>query len=245
MSEKTICQATELGAKADGCTDPVVGCVALLKFPDERLYVCRAHADELHAQLGDTIQFTEIETKDVDAEKELDGYRKRHNNMRIWLFKALKDPGWGVVEGPDPNDGHSSLYTCGAWISTLHPELISFSLPPHDISRYLNRLVDTALHAKTFGQYQTYAAGQDIVEPWRDGPPRFRTVEVEQQYRRSHLPLTCEVYGHDEFPALQLVWSDPAGKYPWERGFDKEFWGDQPILGPHKKPRARRARKAV
>lgn len=240
MSDKTTCQATELGVQSDCCSNPVVGCVALLKHPNEPLYVCKVHADELRAQLGDAISFTEIATEDLDAQRELDKHRQDHSNMRAWLHKALLKPGWGVLEGPDPNDGYSSLYTCGAWISTNHPELVCFSLPPHDLGRYLNRLVETADRAKCFGQFQTYQKGQDLDETWPDGPPTFRLIAVESKYKAEYLPLTTEIYGHTDYPALQLVWSDPRGRYPWMRGFDRELVGEQPVLGPHRRPRARR-----
>ena len=33
--------------------------------------------------------------------------------------------------------------------------------------------------------------------------------------------------------ALQLVWPDPSGKFPWEAGFERKFLTYQPLLGLH------------
>jgi hypothetical protein len=33
--------------------------------------------------------------------------------------------------------------------------------------------------------------------------------------------------------AVQLVWPDPSGKFPWEGGFDRKFLPYQPLLGAH------------
>jgi hypothetical protein len=37
-------------------------------------------------------------------------------------------------------------------------------------------------------------------------------------------------YGGDDFPCLQIVWSDRQGHFPWEPGFAAEFAGGQPDL---------------
>jgi len=37
-------------------------------------------------------------------------------------------------------------------------------------------------------------------------------------------------YGGDDFPCLQIVWPDRAGRFPWEADFDAQFEGNQPDL---------------
>lgn len=37
-------------------------------------------------------------------------------------------------------------------------------------------------------------------------------------------------YRRTKFPAVQLVWADAAGRFPWESDFDEEFATRQPDL---------------
>jgi Domain of unknown function (DUF4262) len=59
-------------------------------------------------------------------------------------------------------------------------------------------------------------------------PITIRNVLPEQVAAR--LKVTCDFYGHADFPALQLVWADDRGLYPWSVGATTDQWLAQPLL---------------
>jgi hypothetical protein len=73
----------------------------------------------------------------------------------------------------------------------------------------------------------------------RDGPPAPGTqialpagplVEVvEVEHPDAHLYMAVNTFG-GEISALQLVWSDGCGRWPWVSGFN-DGRGGQPVLG--------------
>lgn len=59
------------------------------------------------------------------------------------------------------------------------------------------------------------------------GPWLLEAVEVERP--QQHPVVACRYYG-DHVRALQLVWADAAGRWPWEPGHRARRAG-QPVLG--------------
>jgi hypothetical protein len=44
--------------------------------------------------------------------------------------------------------------------------------------------------------------------------------QVEQGYYETILGQAVVFHGHDTFPALQMVWSDRRGRFPFDQGYD-------------------------
>jgi hypothetical protein len=55
---------------------------------------------------------------------------------------------------------------------------------------------------------------------------------VDRPHYRKYLQWANLFYGDREFPAVQLVWSDPQKLYPWDASseFNKRLKGFQPLL---------------
>ena len=55
---------------------------------------------------------------------------------------------------------------------------------------------------------------------------------VDRAHYGKRLEAAARFYGEKEFPAVQLVWSDPQGRYPWDEGseFEKRLKGYQQLL---------------
>ena len=113
-------------------------------------------------------------------------------------------------QGRDP----SFVYTAG-FHSTLqppHPELIAFSLPP-----------ETALDT-WWAIYELAQQGQRVEPNGQDNneiasiPVRFLTVT--QRWKEKLFGQARGVHGHWDFAALQLVYPDAQGRWPWEQGYD-------------------------
>ena len=135
-------------------------------------------------------------------------------------FRAvISEFGWAVqgVEG----DARRApwAYTVGL---TEHqrPELVLTGLDPGPASFVLNEVAGHVLHADplTVGsRFQLH------------GSPELEVVQVAAP--DVHLLTAVGIFGADAVRAVQLVWSDDDGRWPWDRGFRSGRW-QQPVLGP-------------
>jgi Domain of unknown function (DUF4262) len=108
-------------------------------------------------------------------------------------------------------------YTVGLTCHGL-PELLVTGVSPRGALDLLNPAVESALSGEVSPPGARVAlAGGAVVE----------IVEVEQP--DAHLKGAFGIFG-DEIKALQLVWADERGRWPWAPDFD-DGRGTQPVLG--------------
>jgi len=137
----------------------------------------------------------------------------------------VKEHGW-FRTGVFAEEGLAGFsYTTGFWLSVQMPEIIIFSIKDsvaHDVLWDLFRDGKSGLkHPVSARTDQVFANLPAYLFP------------VAKKHYREHLGWSRWFYGNDEFPCLQLVWSDPKGLFPWEQGFDEKFRADQPDLTEH------------
>jgi hypothetical protein len=73
--------------------------------------------------------------------------------------------------------------------------------------------------------------GERLIPGMRIAVPAGSLVEmVEVDHPDVYLILAGAMFG-DEVTALQMVWADSRGCWPWSPGFDHGR-GTQPVLGP-------------
>ena len=108
-------------------------------------------------------------------------------------------------------------YTIGLHDRGL-PELLVTGVSPQRAARLLNRLAERAVDGEppTRGEQIALRAG-----------PLIEIVEVE--HPDAHMDTAVAFYG-SEFRALQLVWADGQGRWPWDARFGGRR-GGQPVLG--------------
>jgi hypothetical protein len=125
--------------------------------------------------------------------------------------------GWAVVGIEDDQIHPAWAYTLGL---TPHgsPELVVTGLPLPRTTWLLNAVapyvLDTAVPRP----------GEEIVV---EGGPSMEVVRVGEP--TAHLELAVEFYGSG-IQALQLVYADDCGRWPWDAGF-RGHQGRQPVLG--------------
>jgi hypothetical protein len=131
------------------------------------------------------------------------------------LRATIRLHGW-VVQGVE-DERLPFAYTIGLHDRGL-PELLVTGLSPEDAGRLLNDVAVAALGGRVFEPGAHVAVG--------DGP-LLEIVEVE--HPDAHLVFAVALGGPD-VRALQLVWPDERGRWPWAAG-----WGRgrllQPVLG--------------
>jgi len=130
--------------------------------------------------------------------------------------------GLHVLKVAGGNDWPEFVYSVGLFQSYDHPEVIILGLPgdvAHDI---LNGLADVIRSGKRF-------APEDETEDLLEGYLcRFLAVPFEQLF--AHFGWAIWYYDDRAFPALQLVYPDRAGRWPWEPGVSPGFISQQPVL---------------
>ncbi|MDQ3150902.1 MAG: DUF4262 domain-containing protein [Actinomycetota bacterium] len=126
--------------------------------------------------------------------------------------------GW-AVQGVEGDRVHPPIaYTLGLTLCGL-PELVVTGMSLTRSAALLNRVAGHLMHAEPPG------AGERI--PLVGGP----LIEiVELAHPDAHLDTAVAFFGR-ELRALQLVWADDRGGWPWDRGF-RGSRGGQPVLGP-------------
>ena len=108
-------------------------------------------------------------------------------------------------------------YTVGL-VNHGKPELVVTGLPQRRAADLLNDVAAHVMHA------EPPAPGERI--PLTGG----MLIEIVQVAEPSvHLGVAAEISG-PQFPAIQLVYADDRGHWPWDRGF-RGGRGGQPVLG--------------
>lgn len=114
------------------------------------------------------------------------------------IFHDVQEHGWHVMIVADRP---AFAYTIGLFARFQKPELIVFGLHPTDLHQVCN-LYGAAMR-------DGLAAPEDMVEGRRT---EFRAITPSDRFGRAHW-----FYRNRPFPALQLFWSDPKGKFPWDK----------------------------
>ncbi|PUZ25362.1 hypothetical protein DCC81_13770 [Chitinophaga parva] len=135
-------------------------------------------------------------------------------NFREELKAAVTQHGWVVVPmlGNEQDALPDFAHTIGLWGNFRHPEILVMGLPGEAAQALLHRLSSMVKEGK---QLPVHADITGVIE---DLPVRLLPVDA------SNIPdffgAAAIQYDGFTFPALQMVWADKAGKWPWEREFD-------------------------
>ena len=134
-----------------------------------------------------------------------------------YLRGRLGEECWVVIGVSGDKYRPPYAYTVGL---TGHgkPEIVVTGLPQQRSTDLLNDVAAHLVHA------DPPTAGDQV--PLVDGP----LIEIVQVAEPTvHLPVAAELCG-EQLTALQLVYADDRGHWPWDRGF-RGGRGGQPVLG--------------
>jgi hypothetical protein len=118
--------------------------------------------------------------------------------------------GWHVVLVGSSNDRPGFAYTIGLFHRHHHPEVVVLGLPDGTAHEVLNVVGGAVSRGARF------EAGVQTGEILQGLAVAF--VELPTAAYPSYLGYARRFYGGDEFTALQLVWPDAAGRFPWDEG---------------------------
>lgn len=139
----------------------------------------------------------------------------------LLILAEIAERGFHVVRSPSgafPSLAHS----IGLFRSFDHPEVCVLGEPPGGAGQAVESLAERVTKGERLDP--------DLV---LDGAVPERAITLVSVSARQHpelLALAVWYYGGLRFPAVQAVWPDEAGRYPWERWANKEHREAQPIL---------------
>ena len=147
------------------------------------------------------------------------------NKIQQGHIKYIQETGLSilhVMEGQDPDTPEWS-YTIGLWHSYGHPEILVVGLRPSLTQILLNNLrFSIASEGRSFGD-GTIAT--DVIDGY---VCHFKTIPAAKY--DDFFTGDEWFYGNADFPAVQMLWPNTSGVYPWDVAADDYLRWVQPIL---------------
>jgi hypothetical protein len=116
----------------------------------------------------------------------------------------------------------SFSYSIGLWQTFKHPEIICFGLPSDLGHAIINDV------AKIIKNGERIEVGKNYNNIFNDSRAEF--LNVAPGNVSDYFKAAINYYSNNNFPALQLVWTDRNNLFPWEEGFEEVFTYKQPLL---------------
>ena len=138
------------------------------------------------------------------------------------LLANVREYGWHVMGVGAGEECPQFGYTIGMYHTFGHPEIIVFGL---DVRVMFQIVTGIGEHIKEGGRFEDWHESSDILEGYA---VCFR--KVKRRHYRDHFGFARWFYQGDEFPVLQCVWPDAAGRYPWHPQFVEGLAEIQPVL---------------
>lgn len=150
-----------------------------------------------------------VQCEDRPAREVVDAYRR-----------SVRHGGWALASVASSGRRVGFSYTIGLTRHHGHPELLASGLPPAEAEGLLSELADRVRRGCRFHP-------GDVLSP--DGAHRLQLVRVADATRLGHAQ---EIYASAAglVPALQVVWSDHDGHWPWHPAWPGRV-SDQPLFG--------------
>ncbi len=136
------------------------------------------------------------------------------------LMADVAQLGFHVVVVGEGGEAHA--FTVGLFRSYDHPEVAVFGLAADLVHGAVARI---GAHIRRGARFDH----GDVADAVLDGRAvAFRRI-VPRHYP-AYLGHAVWYHGGARFPALQGVWADPEGRFPWDRWFPRELRDAQPVL---------------
>jgi Domain of unknown function (DUF4262) len=139
------------------------------------------------------------------------------------LLSDIEKYGWHIVFVAEEEDSPRFAFTVGLYYSFSHPEILVVGLK-QEVAHSLLKSIVTRIEAGA-----KFEEGE-LISDIATFPLTFVPVELDNY--RDYLGYAMWFYGSmpAPFPALQLIWPDASGLFPWQEGYDSRFSELQPLL---------------
>ncbi|MEO6596618.1 MAG: DUF4262 domain-containing protein [Planctomycetota bacterium] len=144
------------------------------------------------------------------------------------LLDNVEEYGVHVVHVPAEAGSAGFSFTVGLWHSFEQPEVILFGLPGEVAHDLLNALADEADEGKRFLANSRH---EGLLQNYQ-----VRFLEVPKAAYAEYMGAASWAYEGHDFSAVQLVWPDKQGRWPWDAAARQAFRDSQPVLGTREPP---------
>ena len=141
-----------------------------------------------------------------------------------WLLETAQQHGWGVIKVPEDDEGPGFAFSVGVFHTFNHPEVLMIGQKLEAMHQIINHVGERVRGGERFLAGQAYP---DVLEGYE-----CHVLEIAQSHFRDYLGTAIWFYERTEFPAVQLVWPDRLGRFPWDQDAHPDFLEAQPLLGP-------------
>ncbi len=136
------------------------------------------------------------------------------------LMADVAQAGFHVVLSDGPP--WPQAFSVGLFRTWDHPEVALFGLPREELRAAVDRVAARVREGDRFEH-------GDVVDGILDRcAVAFR--RIVPRHCGAHLGHAVWYHGGVRFPALQMLWADEAGRFPWDRWFPRELREAQPVL---------------
>jgi hypothetical protein len=139
--------------------------------------------------------------------------------LDLRVLAEVAERGWHVIHVEGAGEGHA--FTIGLFRSFDHPEVLLFGLADAREAA-LDRL---GARVRGGERFEDGGVAEGILP---DRAVSFRTIA--RRHYRTYLGYAGWFHGGPRFPALQAVWPDAEGRFPWERWSSRALREAQPVL---------------
>jgi hypothetical protein len=139
------------------------------------------------------------------------------------LLSDVETCGSHMVAIEKEDDCPEYIFTVGLYYSFEHPEIAIMGLPRDVMYQFLQDVVHQIQKGK---RYSASELDHDLAS----FPIAFRDIDISRY--RDYLGYAVWFYTNlpAPFPALQFVWPDKGGYFPWDEDYDKRFLSLQHLL---------------
>lgn len=140
-----------------------------------------------------------------------------YSEMQQKIAKNIKEYGVHVMTiSPGENEDEPPLqYSIGLMEKYNHPEIITTGLPSDNGYAIINYCKDRIKSGEIIA---TDVLDDNVL---KKHSCIFKNVTKKQV--GYNFGYAVEYYGHSNFPAIQLIWPDVEGKFPWEDCYNSDF----------------------
>jgi hypothetical protein len=147
------------------------------------------------------------------------------NETENKILSDIQEYGWSVINVlSEDNKIPSFAYSAGIFRSLEAPEIIIYAMEAEDAQKIINKIGNYIKSGSIIEKGKIYK--EFIEDSW---PCTF--IEVEKEYYGEYLGFNNWLYRLSDFPALQCVWADEKGSFPWNKEFNPSAQHLQVILG--------------
>jgi hypothetical protein len=162
----------------------------------------------------------------LDAMPEGFRYPSPEDDGDTRILAHINRKGWHNLAVPPAQGEPGFSFSLGHFLNHDHPEIIVLGLKDELASRLLDaaavRIRDMGERLLSHREYPDFLPGLNVVF-LPVAFPHYRHYLGFANWFYESLPVP--------YPALQLVWPDGRGVFPWQPGYDRRFQRLQPLLG--------------